>query len=199
MAILLAHPRLYWGETGGVGGPSLIDLPLPFVLDIPIRGPGRYLHFLAAWAFVALGVAYVSIGTIRCHLRSRLLPGRDQLTADALADAVRRHMRLDLAREADFASYNVMQRLAYSGVVLVLSPLAIWTGLGMSPTATSVVPFFATAFGGQQSARTIHFFVACLVVVFVAGHVAMVSVTGFRRRMRDMTWPARSDEGEVAS
>ena len=33
IAILLAHPRLYWGETGGVGGPSLIDLPVPFVLD----------------------------------------------------------------------------------------------------------------------------------------------------------------------
>ena len=32
IAILLAHPRLYWGETGAVGAPSLIDLPLPFML-----------------------------------------------------------------------------------------------------------------------------------------------------------------------
>ena len=40
IAILLAHPRLYWGETGAREGPSLIDLPLPFVLDVPIRGPG---------------------------------------------------------------------------------------------------------------------------------------------------------------
>ena len=31
VAILLAHPRLYWGETGAVGTPSLIDLPLPFI------------------------------------------------------------------------------------------------------------------------------------------------------------------------
>src|SRR6266567_207316 len=49
IAILLAHPRLYWGETGAREGPSLFDLPLPFVLEVPIRGPGRYLHFLAAW------------------------------------------------------------------------------------------------------------------------------------------------------
>lgn len=35
IAILLAHPRLYWGETGGVGAPSLLDLPLPFVLNLP--------------------------------------------------------------------------------------------------------------------------------------------------------------------
>jgi len=34
IAILLAHPRLYWGETGAVRGPSLIDLPLPFVLVV---------------------------------------------------------------------------------------------------------------------------------------------------------------------
>src|SRR5215472_6715740 len=40
ITILLAHPRLYWGETGARDGPSLIDLPLPFVLDIPMRGPG---------------------------------------------------------------------------------------------------------------------------------------------------------------
>ena len=40
IAILLAHPRLYWGETGAREGPSLIDLPLPWVLDIPIPGPG---------------------------------------------------------------------------------------------------------------------------------------------------------------
>src|SRR5207244_365611 len=32
IAILLSHPRFYWGETGGVGGPSLFDLPLPFML-----------------------------------------------------------------------------------------------------------------------------------------------------------------------
>ena len=35
----------------------------------------------------------------------------------------------------------------------------IWTGLAMSPAVTSVFPFIVTVFGGQQSARTIHFFV----------------------------------------
>ena len=38
IVILLAHPRFYWGETGGASGsrvgPSLFDLPLPFVLEI---------------------------------------------------------------------------------------------------------------------------------------------------------------------
>jgi hypothetical protein len=47
IAILLAHPRLYWGETGALGTPSLIDLPLPMVLTGQ-TGWGRYLHFLSA-------------------------------------------------------------------------------------------------------------------------------------------------------
>ena len=48
VAILLAHPRLYWGETGAFGAPSLIDLPLPLVLTGQ-SGWGRSLHFLSAW------------------------------------------------------------------------------------------------------------------------------------------------------
>src|SRR5271170_6042789 len=55
IAILLAPPRLYWGETGGVGAPSLIDLPLPFLL-VGQSGWGRYLHFLAAWVCVLTGM-----------------------------------------------------------------------------------------------------------------------------------------------
>ena len=46
--ILLAHPRFYWGETGGLGTPSILDLPLPFMLGGP-SGWGRYMHFQAAW------------------------------------------------------------------------------------------------------------------------------------------------------
>ena len=52
VAILLAHPRLYWGETGAVGTPAFIDLPIPFILGE--SGWGRYLHFLAAWACSAI-------------------------------------------------------------------------------------------------------------------------------------------------
>ena len=59
VAILLAHPRLYWGETGAVGSPSLVDLPLPFVLTGQ-TGWGRYLHFLAAWGLVLNGLLYAA-------------------------------------------------------------------------------------------------------------------------------------------
>src|SRR5258708_10182994 len=72
-AILLAHPRLYWGETGAVGTPSLIDLPLPFVLAGQ-TGWGRSLHFLSAWILFVNGLLYVSYAMLTDHLRKKLLP-----------------------------------------------------------------------------------------------------------------------------
>jgi DMSO/TMAO reductase YedYZ molybdopterin-dependent catalytic subunit/thiosulfate reductase cytochrome b subunit len=186
IAILLAHPRLYWGETGGVGTPSLVDLPLPFVLQVPIRGPGRYLHFLAAWILVFTGLVYVSRGLAARHFGRNLLPARDELNVGAIGNVIRSHLRFERSSEKDFATYNVLQRLSYTTVVFVLSPLMLWTGLAMSPAATSVFPFLVTAFGGQQTARTVHFFVACLLVLFLFVHVAMVWLTGFRSRMRAM-------------
>jgi len=186
VAILLAHPRLYWGETGAVGGPSLIDLPLPFVLDVPIRGPGRYLHFLAAWVSVVTGLAYLGLGLARRHFGRNVLPARTDFNLGALRRVIEGHLRFRRSTTADLAIYNPLQRLSYSAVVFGLFPLMIWTGLAMSPAATSVWPFLATAFGGQQSARTVHFFAAGALVVFSVVHVALVGQTGFKSRMKAM-------------
>jgi thiosulfate reductase cytochrome b subunit len=197
ITILLAHPRLYWGETGALGGPSLFDLPLPWVLENPIRGPGRFWHFLAAWVTVFTGLVYVGMGLLRRHFQRNLLPARDQLTLPAVGAVIGGHLRFKRSTEEDLARYNVLQRLSYAAVVFVLSPLMIWTGLAMSPAVTSVFPFTVTAFGGQQSARTIHFFVAVALVLFAVVHVALVWQTGWKRRMRALI-TGRGGEGPDA-
>ncbi len=152
IAILLAHPRFYWGETGNVGTPSIIDLPLPFVLTGQ-TGWGRSLHFLSAWACVLNGSIYF-VSSLRT-----------------------RHFR---------KAYPVPQRLTYLLVIVVLFPLMIWTGLAMSPGITSVFPALVTGLGGQQSARTIHFFAADSLVLFLLVHVAMVWRAGFRNQVGAM-------------
>ena len=151
IAILLAHPRLYWGETGALDTPSLIDLPLPFVFGL--SGWGRYLHFFSAWIYALAAVPYIVSLFFTRHF-SKI--------------------------------YNPRQRLTYVAVFFILFPMMIWTGFAMSPAITSVLPFFVTILGGQQSARTIHFIVADLLVLFLIVHVAMVSLTGFTAHMRAM-------------
>jgi thiosulfate reductase cytochrome b subunit len=172
IAILLAHPRLYWGETGAVGTPSVIDLPLPFLLTGQ-SGWGRYLHFLSAWIAVLTGTVYV-LGGMRA-----------------------RHFRQDLFRPAQPAKYNTVQRITYAAVVFVLFPLMIWTGLAMSPAVTSVLPMLVTSIGGQQSARTVHFVIAGVLVLFVVGHVAMVVFAGFGRQVGAMILGGEPSAPEV--
>jgi thiosulfate reductase cytochrome b subunit len=161
IAILLAHPRLYWGETGAVGTPSLIDLPMPFVLTGQ-TGWGRSLHFLSAWICVLTGLLYL------------------------LSGLVNRHFRKNLLSAAGSSGYNILQRWTYLAVVFALFPLSIATGLAMSPALTSVFPELVSVFGGQQSARTVHFFAAVLLVLFLLVHITMVCRAGFTCRVRAM-------------
>jgi thiosulfate reductase cytochrome b subunit len=186
IAILLAHPRFYWGETGSRGTPSLIDLPIPFVLDVPIRGPGRHLHFLSAWVFVLTGLLYVLSGFFTRHFRKNLVPNKTDFGWGPLRRVVSNHMRLKRPTEEESRRYNVLQRLSYLAVIFLLSPLIIITGLAMSPAVTSVFPIIVNVFGGQQSARTVHFFVAAALVLFLLVHIAMVCLAGFKNRMRAM-------------
>ena len=104
----------------------------------------------------------------------------------AIREVIGNHLRFKRATEEDLATYNVLQRLGYSTVVFILSPLLVWTGLAMSPAVTSVFPFLVTAFGGQQSARTVHFFSATALVAFFVVHIALVCQTGFKKRMGAM-------------
>lgn len=185
IAILLAHPRLYWGETGAIGTPSLIDLPLPFLLTGQ-SGWGRYLHFLTAWVSVLTGLLYFVYGIVSGHFSRNLLPAKADVSWRSIARVVANHVRRRRPSGAETAAYNVLQRLTYLVVVFVLFPLTIWTGLAMSPAITSVVPTLVEAVGGHQSARTVHFFAAAALVVFLVVHVAMVFLAGFTGPMRAM-------------
>ena len=194
--IVISHPRFYWGEAGNVLTPSLFDLPIPasrssvptgygFVLPDQ-NGWSRYLHFQAAWVAVLTGLLYAVSGLFTRHFLKNLLPARGDLSWRALSRVIANHLRFKPPGEVEAWSYNVLQRLTYLFVIFVLFPLVIWTGLAMSPAIASVFPAAVTVFGGQQSARTIHFFVSVFLVLFLLVHIVMVCLAGFRNRMRAM-------------
>lgn len=194
--ILISHPRFYWGETGNVLTPALFKLPIPasrstfptaygYVLPDQ-NGWSRYLHFQAAWVVVLTGLLYVIFGLITGHFRQNLLPVRADLSWRSLASVLAKHVRFRPANAAGETSYNVLQRITYLFVIFVLFPLVIWTGLAMSPGIASAFPPAVAVLGGQQSARTIHFFVSVFLLLFFLVHVVMVCLAGFRNRMRAM-------------
>jgi thiosulfate reductase cytochrome b subunit len=191
-AILLAYPRLHWGEEGALGMPSILDLPLPFVLELGIRGPGRYIHFLTAWIFVVNGLVYLVSGFRTRHFKKDLLPERRDLAWRPMIRVVMDHLRLKRSTQEELDHYNVVQRLFYLAVVFVLLPSMFITGLAMSPMVGSVVPELPRLLGGHQSARTLHFFAACTLLAFFIVHVALVLTTGFVARMREMVTGRRA-------
>jgi thiosulfate reductase cytochrome b subunit len=194
-AIFIAHPRLYWGETGGLGTPYVLTFPLPFMKGGP-SGWGRSLHFLSAWVCILTGVLYVLSGIFMRHLRTNLLPEKADLTWKSLWRVASNHLHLRRPTEEDSLNYNVLQRLSYLTVIFVFFPLLIWTGFAMSPAIVSILPGTVTLLGGQETARTIHFFVANFVILFFFVHIAMVCLAGFTTRVGAMITGHRTAKEE---
>jgi thiosulfate reductase cytochrome b subunit len=194
--ILISHPWFYWGETGNVNMQPLFTLPIPSSRAIVPTGYGyvlpdqngwsRSLHFEAAWLAVLTGLLYLIFGFFKGHFRHRLFPAMSELSPRSLARDISRHLHFRRLGEDESGSYNLLQRLSYLAVIFVLFPLVVWTGLVLSPAIEGAFPTAVILLGGRQSARTLHFFVSILLVLFVLVHIAMVWLAGFRKRVGAM-------------
>ena len=211
--ILMAHPRLYWGEVGNDLTPALFELPIsrnyqhggweksvPFFAESgsPVsatrtydifnkNGWGRSLHFLAAWFLVGAGAVYLLAGVSTGHLWRHLLPGATEFTPIRLWQDLKRHLRVQIRAPTGGPQYGLLQKCAYCAVIFIALSLEVLTGLTMSPAITGAYPFLLDVFGGFQSARTIHFFAFVALVFFLLVHVVMIIKSGFKRQMRAMT------------
>lgn len=197
LEIIVSHPRFYWGETGNSGTAPLFKIPIPSSRDtVPSgynyvmpdqNGWSRYLHFEAAWVLVITALVYGFASLLNRHFQRDLLPQSTDLNWTAFRAVLAKCLRRAPPHAAAAHSYNVVQRVAYVVVIFVLFPLIIWTGLALSPSFDSAVPAAVNLLGGRQSARTLHFFVTDLLVLFLIVHVAMIILAGFWSRMRAMT------------
>jgi thiosulfate reductase cytochrome b subunit len=147
---------------------------------------GRRWHFFFAWLFVINGLVYLAWSLIGGHLRRDLWPTRAQLRLRHILHEIGTHARLRFPKGEEARAYNSLQKLTYLAVILVLLPLMVLTGLSMSPGFNAAAPWLLDVFGGRQSARTIHFLSASLIVLFVLVHLVMVLVSGVWNNVRSM-------------
>lgn len=147
---------------------------------------GRRWHFFFAWLLVLNSLAYLIISVACGHILRDLVPGRAELSPSHLAGAFWDHLRLKFPRGPAAKHYNVLQKLAYLGVIFVLGPMMLGTGLTMSPGADAAVPWLVDLFGGRQSARTLHFASAMLIAFFIVVHLLMVVLAGPWNELRSM-------------
>ncbi|HKB55499.1 MAG TPA: cytochrome b/b6 domain-containing protein [Ramlibacter sp.] len=145
---------------------------------------GRLWHFFFAWLFVANGVCYVLWTVFTGHLRRDLVPTRWELRG--IGRSVLDHLRLRHPHGEAARRYNVLQNIAYLSIVFVVLPLIVVCGWGMSPLLDGLPTGWVDWLGGRQSARTLHFVGAFLLVAFVLVHVFEVIVTGLANNLRSM-------------
>ena len=147
---------------------------------------GRHWHFFFAWVFVLNGLVYLSGNLINGHLARDMFLNRDQLSLKHLWDEIKTHARLQFPKGEEARRYNAIQKLTYIAVIFGLLPLMFLTGLSMSPGINASQPWMLDVFGGRQSARSLHFICAMLVITFIVVHVALVLVSGVFNNLRSM-------------
>jgi thiosulfate reductase cytochrome b subunit len=171
----------YDGGPQARGFPGWLTLPGQRILSV-----GRPWHFFFAWIFAINGVIYLASGLLGGHLRRDLLPTREQLRPRSIWRDIVDHARLRFPKGEEARHYNVLQKATYLVVIVILLPTMALTGMTMSPALDAAFPWLLDLFGGRQSARSIHFICANLLVLFVLVHVILVVLSGFWNNIRSM-------------
>ena len=194
LMIFNAHPRLYWGEFGanpdaawleigtmeGVAFPGWLTIPSAYSL-----ADARIWHLAFAWIVLIGAPLYLVWSLANRHMQRDLWFTRDELRPSHIWHDITQHARLRFPTGAAALNYNVLQKGAYLGVLLVLLPLVILTGLAMSPGFDAAVPVSAWL-GGRQSARSLHFIAAGGFALFIVVHLVMVLLAGPFNEVRAM-------------
>ncbi len=186
LQIFNAHSALYWGDqVGFTYDNDIVTLEgFPGWMTIPSGqdlATGRVVHFFFAWIFITTLFIWLIASLRNRHLSKDLLPTRKDV--ENFVPDIRDHLKLKLVHAV---RYSPLQKLAYGGVLFVLFPLIILTGLSMSPGMNAVLPWLPELFGGRQSARTIHFIVMALLVGFFVVHMAMIILAGPLNELRSI-------------
>jgi thiosulfate reductase cytochrome b subunit len=142
---------------------------------------GRVVHFFFAWVLVITLFGWFVVSLLNGHLRRDIAPRAADLRNLPRDIVNHAKLRFDHGRE-----YNTLQKFAYGAVLFLILPLIILTGLAMSPTMDTVVPFLVDIAGGRQTARTIHFSMMLLLVGFFVIHMLMIVAAGPFNEMRSI-------------
>lgn len=208
LMILNAHGQLYWGEYGAnydrpwfkliwffdtARVPGWLTIPSTYNLALARRW---HLFFALVLGFALL--AYMIVSLINRHFQRDLRIRRSELSRGHLIADFRSHLALRFHDPDNPRAYNIFQKISYAGVIFVLLPLVIFTGLAMSPGMNAAWPWLLDIFGGRQSARSIHFIVAMLLALFIVVHLALVILAGPLNELRSMLtgkWRVPPEEG----
>jgi thiosulfate reductase cytochrome b subunit len=153
------------------------------------KNPGKKIN-LAIWWHLSWDTLWVLNGVVFFVLIfatgqwMRLVPLSWDVLPNALSVAIQ-YLSLDWPLENGWVNYNSLQLLTYFLTVFIASPLAIVTGVRMSPAFQTRVPQ-ANKLVPMSVTRRVHFIVMLWFAVFILVHVTLVFATGALRNLNHM-------------
>lgn len=209
--ILSDHPRLYWTRHSTPGRDWFrIQKPVPsdplwtakqdsISLPAHVGLPGlRHSIGLARWWHLGVDVLWLLNGVTFFVLLfatsrwERLVPTSWDVFPNALSVLIQ-YLSLNWPTDDGWAAYNGLQLIAYFITVFVAAPLALITGLGMSPALSTRFRRISTLFS-IQTARSLHFLVLVWFLIFIVIHVTFVFTTGLLVNLNHI-YGGRTDGG----
>lgn len=183
-----AHRRLYWGDDGFLPEQAWLEVPrFPGWATIPdyySLATARDWHVVFSLVFAFTLLAFMVLAFANGHMvRDIFARAREWRLSNIWRDVVE-HLKFNFGHGE--GKYNILQKIAYAGVILVLIPLMIFTGMAMSPGMEAAWPFLTEIFGGRQSARSLHFLAAWALFAYFIVHVLLVLASGPIGQLRDM-------------
>ncbi len=183
-----AHRRLYWGHEGFAPEQAWLEVPrFPGWATIPdyySLASARDWHLVFALVFGFSLLAFMIFAFANGHLKRDIFARAREWKPSNIWHDIVEHLKFNF--EHGEGKYNILQKIAYAGVILALIPLMIFTGMVMSPGMEAAWPWLTDMFGGRQSARSIHFLAAWSLFAFFVVHVLLVLASGPIKQIRDM-------------
>lgn len=213
VTILADHPRLYMTRHSTPGKDwfrmqkpvpadplytaKMDSLTLPDGVGLPGRrhsiGLARWWHLGIDTLWLANGIVFMVLIFVTGQWM-RLVPMSWDVIPHSLSVAIQ-YLSLDWPIDNGWVNYNGLQLIAYFVTVFIAAPLALITGLGMSPALSTRFRWISSMFS-IQVARSLHFAVLCWFVMFIVVHVSLVLATGALRNLNHM-YGGRDDESWV--
>jgi sulfoxide reductase catalytic subunit YedY len=207
--ILSDHPRLYWTRHSTPGKDWFrVQKPVPAdplwtakrdSISLPgqVGLPGlRHSIGLARWWHLGIDVLWLLNGIVFYVLLfvtgqwRRVVPTSWAVVPNSVSVLIQ-YLSLDWPAETSGGAYNSLQLLAYFITIFIAAPLALLTGLGMSPALSTRFRRISKVLS-IQTARSLHFLVLVWFLFFIVIHVALVFTTGLLHNLNHI-YAGRSD------
>lgn len=169
------RPQMYWKRTN-TGIIRTQNPPTKISINL-------WLHIATDTLWLLNGVIFYVL-LFATGQWIRIVPTTWDVFPNALSAAVQ-YASLNWPTENGWVNYNSLQLLSYFTVVFVVAPLALLTGLRMSPSWPKTAPVLNRLYP-IGLARALHFPIMLVFVAFTLVHVTLVLSTGALRNLNHM-------------